>query len=66
MKNNKLMMSMVTLCLYFVLKRFTATPDFLLGILIGTSICFSLIGLLSIERYQRLKKWKRRVLGFGK
>ncbi|WP_461637556.1 hypothetical protein [Labilibaculum euxinus] len=66
MKNKKLMMSMVALALYFVLKRFISTPDFVLGILIGTSICFSLIGLLSVERYQRLKKWKRRVLGFGK
>lgn len=42
-----------------VLKQFDVLPEFLYGGLLGLSICFELIGVLSEERYRRLKSWKK-------
>ncbi len=41
-----------------LLNRFTSTPDFLLGMLTGISICFTIVGLLSNNKYKKLKSAK--------
>jgi len=48
--NNKLITTSGALCLalYFILDRYTETPDFVLGIFIGVSIGLSLAGAFTM------------------
>ena len=51
----KLIMStgMLCLALYFILHRFTETPDFILGLLIGLSVGLNLAGVFMIGKWIR-------------
>lgn len=42
-----------------ILKRFTVTPEFIIGGLMGVSICFEIIGALPDKAYNALKKQKK-------
>ena len=44
--------------LYIVLNRYTETPELILGLLLGLSICFNLFGLLTAPLIKRLK-WNK-------
>lgn len=44
-----------------VLKNFGILPEFLHSMFLGLAICFELIGVLSEEKYRRLKAWKRSI-----
>lgn len=41
-----------------LLNRFFILPEFLAGLLSGTSIAFLLLGALSQQRLQALRRWK--------
>lgn len=46
--SNRYLIPIGVLCLaaYLLLERYTETPDFALGILVGLSICFNLFGII--------------------
>lgn len=46
--NNKYLIPIGGICLvaYLLLERYTDTTDFVLGMLVGLSICFSMIGII--------------------
>ena len=46
---------------YLVCNRLLPTlPEFLLGLLLGLTMVFLLVGLLQQENWRKLRKWKRR------
>jgi len=55
----ELKIGILTLVLYIILERFTSTPDFVLGMLIGLSIAYNLLGLLPDSAYNKFKEWKK-------
>ena len=47
--------------LYLAGNRLLPTlPEFLLGGLVGLALVFMVMGLLPVENWQKLRKWKRR------
>jgi hypothetical protein len=55
-------MGLITGGLFIVLNRFTSVPDLFLGLLMGLTLCFYMVGLLPEKIYTRLKTWKRAVI----
>ena len=53
---------MLFFVLYSLLNQFTNTPHFILGILIGASICLMIIGSLRETPHNALKAFKRRLI----
>ncbi len=51
----------ILLFIYIITKRFFNVPDIFLGIIIGLSLCFMLIAILSKDSYDKLKKWKKSI-----
>lgn len=47
------------LAIYLILNRFTTLPDMVLGILMGISFAFGVVGLLPAKIYNNLKVWKK-------
>jgi len=56
---NELKIGILSLVLYIILERFTSTPDFVLGMLIGLSIAYNLLALLPDSAYNKVKAWKK-------
>ena len=46
------------------MEQFFAVPEFIKCVMLGIGICFELIGLLSEEKYQRLKAKKKELFRF--
>ena len=46
---------------YCILSRFTEMPDFLQGIMLGTSICFLLVSLIPEKVYNRIINFKVKI-----
>lgn len=63
MKNNntrkELGIGLCLMALFMLLKQFTATPHFILGMLVGFGILFELIGTLPETAYMKLKEFKK-------
>ena len=55
----ELKIGILTLALFIILERFTSTPDFVLGMLIGLSIAYNLLALLPDSAYNKFKAWKK-------
>ena len=58
---NELKIGLLLYALYGILYRFTEMPHFVLGGLIGGSVCLMLIGVLSEAQYNTLKSFKKRI-----
>ena len=59
----ELRIGLLLFALFAVLNQFTETPHFVLGALIGASICLTLIGSLRETPYNALKALKRKITG---
>lgn len=59
----ELRIGLLLFAVWSVLNQFTETPHFVLGGLIGISICLMLIGGLHKAQYTALKLFKKKMLG---
>ena len=48
--------------LAIILSRFFTVPGYILGALLGFGLAFEIVGILPDSVYQRIKKWKRRLV----
>jgi len=60
-KKTQIRIALATSALYFILEKFTNTSKFLLGIMMGFSLCFYILYLLPGKTYKRLQSIKRRL-----
>jgi hypothetical protein len=61
-RRKEVRIGILALVLNLILGRFTSTPAFVSGVLIGLSFCFNLIGILPESTYNKLKGWKKQKL----
>jgi len=61
-KTTQIKIALTTSALYFILERFTSTSEFLLGTLMGISLCFYILCLLPDKTYKSLKLIKRSLI----
>ena len=59
----ELRIGLLLFALYVILSRFSEMPHFVLGVLIGVSVCLMLIGSLGDAQYSALKSLKKRIAG---
>jgi len=45
-----------------ILKQFTGTPHFIVGALLGLSLCLEIIGALPDKAYNSLKRFKHKTI----